>query len=312
MTTLVTGATGFLGRHLVGLLVAEGAEVRALVRPATPAALPEGVEVVRGDVTDASALHRAAEGCERVYHLAGVVSHRSRDLELLRRVNVEATTALLGALEPGARLVHVSSVATLGPVDGPEQRADERSHNGVAGLPYAETKRAGELAALEAAADGADVVVANPGFLLGPGDDNRVSTWPVSAYLTGRLRFTTAGGLSFVDARDVARGLIALAERGRAGERTILASERGNLGWGDFFALVGRVSGVRRRMVHLPVRAARLGAHVVPWPASADEVTAATRWWFVSPAKAERELGFTTRPLEETIADTIAEHRRRT
>lgn len=311
MTILVTGATGFLGRHLVALLAEQGVRLRALVRAGTdPGPLrARGVEIVRGDVGDDDAVRAAAAGCERVFHLAGVVSHRRRDLPLLRAVNVEGTRRLLAAVEPGARVVHVSSVAAVGPVPSPERRADERHElpGAAADLPYAWTKRAGELAALEAASAGADVVVANPGFLLGPGDVHRVSTWPVFAYLAGRLRFTTAGGLSFVDARDVARGLVALADRGRAGERTILAAEAGNLGWDAFFALVAEVSGVRRRSVRLPASLAVRAAAAAPWLVHADEVRAASHWWFCDGSKAERELGFRARPLAETVADTLAD-----
>lgn len=310
MTTLVTGATGFLGRHLVALLAAQGGHVHALLREGTdPGPLPElGVEVVRGALLDEASLQGAAAGCDRVFHLAGVVSHRRRDVPVLRAVNVEGTRRLLAAVEPGARVVHVSSVAAVGPVASPEARADERHElpAWAAAFPYAGTKREGELVALEAARAGVDVVVANPGFLLGPGDVYRVSTWPVSAYLAGRIRFTTPGGLSFVDARDVAGGLVTLAERGRAGERTILAGEGGNLEWDAFFALVAKVSGIRRLTVRLPRRAALSAATVVPWLVRPDEVRAAAHWWFYDAAKAERELGFTTRPLAETIADTIA------
>jgi dihydroflavonol-4-reductase len=310
VTTLVTGATGFLGRHLVELLVARGDRVRALVRSAGDGELRrQGVEIARGDVRDADAVRAAAAGCERVFHLAGVVSHRRRDLELLRAVNVEATRALLAAVEPGTRVVHVSSVAAVGPVEMPDERADETHRSPlVETLPYARTKREAEQAVLDAVAGGADAVIASPGFLLGPGDVHRVSTWPVSAYVAGKLRFTTPGGLSFVDARDVAQGLVALAERGRAGERTILTADAGNLDWDDFFALVADVSGKRRRTVRLPARLAVAAATVVPWPVHADEVRAASHWWFCTAAKARRELGFTARPLADTLADTLSDH----
>jgi len=174
-------------------------------------------------------------------------------------------------------------------------------------FPYAAAKRESELVALAAARSGRDVVIANPGFLLGPGDVNRVSTWPVFAYVDGKLRFTTDGGLAFVDARDVARGLVALARNGRSGERTILASEQGNLSWDSFFELVSEQAGIRRRTVRLPAGAAVAAACVVPRPVCADEVRAASNWWFASGAKAARELGFSCRPLAETVADTIAD-----
>ena len=309
MTTLVTGATGFLGRHLVELLAPRDAELRILARREADvrAAKQLGAEVFDGDVTDSDVLRRATFECDRIYHLAGVVSHRRRDRALLQAVNVEGTRRLLAAAEPTARIVHVSSVSAIGPVAAPHERADE-AHVFPAdaeGLPYADSKRAGERLALECAARGRDVVVANPGFLLGPGDVHRVSTWPVHAYLAGRVRFTTAGGLAFVDARDVAQGLIALADRGRSGERTILASDAGNLTWDEFFALVARVANIRRRTVNLPHAAARAAARLAPWLVAPDEVRAAAHWWFVTSKKAEGELAFTTRPLAETIADTL-------
>jgi len=312
VTTLVTGATGFLGQHLARLLVDRGDRVRVLARPgAPPGALRElDAEIVEGDVREGGDLQKATAGCELVFHLAGIVSHERRRLPEMRAVNVDATRRLLASVEPTARVVHVSSVAAIGPASSPHRPADEDQEfpAAAARLPYAATKREGELLALEAAAAGLDVVVANPGFLLGPGDLHRVSTWPVLAYLAGKLRFTTRGGLSFVDVRDVARGLVALADRGRAGERTILTAEAGNLGWPAFFELIASVSGLRRRTVPLPATLA-VAAAALPGPVSPDQVRAASNWWFYTPAKAERELGFRTRPLAETIADTIADHR---
>jgi len=113
-----------------------------------------------------------------------------------------------------------------------------------------------------------------------------------------------------VDARDVARGLVALAGRGRAGERYILTSGEGNLSWPAFFRRVGEVTGVRRTMVRLPPSIAAAGARVVPWPVKPGEVRAATLWWFYDAGKASSELGFATRPLEETIAATAAHYLR--
>jgi nucleoside-diphosphate-sugar epimerase len=311
VTTLVTGATGFLGRHLVDLLATGQDQIRALVRKGIDEAWlrERGVDVVRGDVCDDGTVRTAASGCGLVFHLAGIVSHRGRDLDAMRAVNVGGTRRLLAAVEAGARVVHVSSVAAIGPVGSPELRADEQHEfpAAAARLPYACTKREAEQVVLEAVREGANAVIANPGFLLGPGDVYRVSTWPVFAYLAGRLRFTTAGGLAFTDARDVAQGLVALARLGRPGERTILTGEPGNLSWDAFFALVADVSGVRRRTVRLPAPVATGLAVAVPWVVRPDEVRAAAHWWFCDPAKAERELGFGTRPLAETVADTIAD-----
>jgi dihydroflavonol-4-reductase len=288
--------------------------VRALVRAGGDArALTAlGVRVVTGDICDPVAVRAAAADCSLVFHLAGVVSHRRRDLPLLRRVNVGGTRVVLASAEPAARIVHVSSLAAVGPAAAPDRPADEQHPfpPEAAALPYAATKHEAEVVAQTAAAGGTDVVIANPSFLLGPGDVHRVSTWPVSAYIAGRLRFTVPGGLSFVDARDVAAGLLALAARGRAGERTILGRRDGNVDWDAFFAAVSRAAGVRRAQVRLPARAAVAAATLAPWLVAPDEVRAARHWWFCEPRKAERELAFEARPLAETVEDTIADHRR--
>ena len=129
----------------------------------------------------------------------------------------------------------------------------------------------------------------------------------VERYLKGVIRFVVEGGLSFFDVRDAAAGLVELEERGRAGERTILTNRAGNMPLRDFYARVGRISGVSRRQVLVPVGVAVPLARLAPWVAHADEVEAVANWWFYDPATAERELGFTGRPIDETIADTAAQ-----
>ncbi len=312
MPTLVTGATGFLGGHLVPLLLERDADVRAFVRPGTEDAELRllGVEIARGELFDDDAFRRAAHGCEVVVHLAGVLGYERRDRERQWRVNVDGVRAALAAAEAEARFVHVSSVAAVGPADSPDRPATEahaypaRADRFV----YPETKREGEKLVLEAAAAGRDALVANPGFLIGPGDRYRASTWPVMRYLQGTLRLLVEGGLSFVDARDAALGVAALVDGGRAGERTILTSREGNLSHQAFFDRVGEVTGVQRRQLVVPAGVAVAGARLVRWPVRPGEVAAAANWWFYDPAKAERDIGFTTRPLDETIAATAAQY----
>jgi dihydroflavonol-4-reductase len=311
MRVFLTGATGFIGRHLIPLLVARGDEVVALVRPRTEAGWLEalGVRVVRGEIIAGDG-RAAAAGAELVFHLAGRVSHEPHERDQLRAANVESVRRVLEVVPGDARIVHVSSVSAIGPAPAPNRPATEEQE-----LPawaerylYAVTKREGERVALEAAAAGRDVVVANPGFLLGPDDVYGVSTWPVRRYLQGTLRIHEPGGLSHVDARDVAAGLVALAERGRSGDRTILTNREGNLSHEELFQRVAAATGVRRRMIGLSPRVAALGARLVPWPVKPGEVRAAAHWWFYDPAKAERELRFTTRPIDETIRDTADQY----
>lgn len=318
MITLVTGATGYLGVDLVRALRAQGRDVRALARSDAGAARLDGLgaEVVHGDVTVPDSLGPAVAGVSRVFHLAGVVAHRAREDDRLRSVNVDGARNTLAACRAAGveRVVFVSSVAAVGPAATPAHPRDEGAWmiDGDDGRPdfrYARSKAAGEQLALEAAADGLDVVVANPGFAIGPGDVHRVSSWPVEEYLRGRLRFTIDGGLSYVDTRDIATGLLLTEERGRTGERYILTNDDGNLSHRDFFARVGSVTGKPRRQLHLSKDLARpllrAGTALrLPLPLDTDELASSSRWWFYTAAKARRELGFETRPVDDTIRDT--------
>ena len=312
MKTLVAGATGFLGRHLVPRLVERGDAVRALVRPQTNASWLEelGVDVVRGLPIDAEDVRRAARECEVVFNATGLVSYERKDLPRLREANVETVRALLAGMERGARLVHVSSLAAVGPSSSPDRLAteDQPFPEVARSIPYSATKREAEEAVLRAVDGGLDAVVANPSVAFGPDDVHRSSTWPVEQYVRGRIRLLVRGGTANVDVRDVARGLVALAERGRTGERYILTAPDANLAWREFFAVVAHVTGVRRRTVVVPGPVASAGALLVRWPVAPGRVRAARLWWFASPAKAGRELGFTTRPFAETIAETAAQY----
>ena len=292
MRVFVTGATGFLGRHLLPLLVERGDDIVALVRPPTDAGWLErlGARVVRGELLGGDAAP-AARGAELVFHLAGVVAHERRDLPRLVRANVEGVRLALEAAPPDRPATE-------------EQPFPARAER----FPYAATKREGEAVARAAADRGRDIVIACPGFLLGPDDVYGISTWPVRRYLEGTLRIHERGGLSHVDARDVAVGLLALAERGRSGERTILTNRDGNLSHEELYERIAAVTGVRRRTVGLPPRVAAVGATLVPWPVKPGEVRAAANWWFFDPAKAERELDWAPRPLDETIRDTAAQY----
>jgi dihydroflavonol-4-reductase len=313
VTTLVTGGTGFIGRSVVRLLRERGEEVDALVRAGSDATPLEdlGARIVRGDVLAAEDVRRAAADAGRIVHLAGLVAYERRDVPRLRALNVDSVANVVAALSEGARLVHVSSVAAIGPAPARDRPATEEQPwpDRANAYPYPASKRAGEQVALAAAAQGKDVVVASPAFVLGAGDVNRSSTFAVWRYLQGTLRIHTPGGLSYVHVDDVAAGILAVADRGRAGERYALANRDGNLSHEDFFRRIGEVTGERRRMVGLPHALAVGGAQVLRWPIRPGEVRSATNWWFYDQAKAERELGYVNRPLDETIAETVADYR---
>src|SRR5262245_38566728 len=204
MLTLVTGATGYLGVETVRQLRAQGRDVRAMVRSwdSEQRLSGTGAMTVLGDVTQPDTLPAALEGVSRVYHMAGVVGHRASDEARLQLVNVHGARNLLDAAAAAGveRVVFTSSVGAMGPASTPEHPRSEAhslldGDDGRGDFRYSRSKAQGEALALEAAADGLDVVIVNPGFVIGPGDVHRVSSWPIEEYLRGTLRFTIRGGL---------------------------------------------------------------------------------------------------------------------
>jgi dihydroflavonol-4-reductase len=311
---LVTGATGFMGRALVARLLEEGRAVRVMERRPSDAFDGLTVESVIGDVTQPETLLAACDGAEAVFNLAGVLSYDAKDEARLQAVNVDGLASLLAAARQAGsgRVVQVSSVAGIGYTDDPARPQSEASPfpEGALRNRYARSKRLGEEVVSRAAADGQDVVVVCPGFLLGPGDVNRINTFVVEEYLRGFLRTTVKGGLSSVDVRDVAHGLVAAERLGVSGRRYILTSEDGNLRHRAFFALAGEVDGKRRRTFELPsallIAGARFGRAVrLPVPLSPEEIEAACNWWFFTPARAMDELGFRPRPVREAMEATV-------
>jgi dihydroflavonol-4-reductase len=310
-TVLVTGATGFLGAHVTRALVARGDDVRVAVRASSKrAGLAElGVQVVTADVTDRRSMRRALRGADRVYHVAGTTNLRLPAAELFRLNALGTRTVLEAALAEGVeRAVHVSSVAAIGPAP-PHGTADERQvRAGPLGIPYADSKLAAETEALRVAARGLDVVIACPAHVLGRGDERRSSTDVVRRFLLGRIPAYVDGAINVVDVEDVAAGLLLIEERGASGERYILGNR--NYTWQRFFAELTRLSGVEPPALRLPLPLALAAAEAAqrlpgPTPLTPSEVRAAGQWWTYRSGRARRELGWTTRPHEDTVEATV-------
>jgi dihydroflavonol-4-reductase len=315
---LITGATGFLGRHLVEQLA--GSEpLRLLVRPPAADAVagrlaaagaPE-VAVVSGDVTSRDDVRRAMDGVRRVYHLAGFVSRNPKDDELLYRVHVEGTRNVCeAALAQGVeKLVLVSSSGTV--AVGPEPFAhDENSGYKVAIVrewPYYLSKIYAEKMAFQHHQQrGLPVVVVNPALLLGPGDERGTSTADVRLFLEGKVLAMPLGGMSFVDARDTAAGLIAAMRNGRPGERYLLGGP--NWTFRRIIEELARITGRRpprlQPSFHVQLWSGRL---LRPFIAGLDEATIrmSALFWYVNSRKARDELGFSARDPLETLAETV-------
>ena len=317
--TLVTGATGFLGRHLVTQLREAGHSVNALCRGNDPALTALGVDVVRGDVLDATTVRAAADGCDTLYHCAGLVSRLPEDAEALYRVHVDGTKVTLDAARAAGikRVVLASTSGVVAVTKSPDEVRDEQAETPMdllASWPYYRSKLFAEKAGLDRSGPGFEVVAVNPTLLLGPGDDRGSSTGDVVKFLEKKVPFVPAGGLSFVDARDAAAAMILAMERGRAGERYLVSAA--NMTIEAFFSRLARISGVPAPRLKVPrsMTLARLGAGLMeraarhlPQVEIVDRVSAEMSqcFWYVNAAKARSELGWAPRDPGDTLADTV-------
>jgi dihydroflavonol-4-reductase len=302
---LVTGAAGFIGRHVVAELAAAGWEVRAYDRRAQGDA--------GGDILDRDALLRAMSGCDAVFHLAAIYSYSRAQAGAMHTVNVEGTRAVLDAAARAGvrRVVHTSSCATCGPVAGRAATEADSPPSWELAVPYKRTKLEAERLALAAARDGLDVVVVNPTTPVGPGDRGPTPTGKMVADVArGRARaYLRGGALNVVAVQDAAAGHVRAFEHGRRGERYLLGGE--NLSLREVFATVARAAGRPAPRIGVPwavaYAAARAGDAALravgrePSLLVVDEVRLARLPMAFDDAKARRELGHTSRPAREAL-----------
>ncbi len=318
----VTGGTGLIGSFLLEALRARGLAVRALHRGAVPTAGPGGVEWVAGDLLDTDLLRATlTPDVTHVFHCAGLVSYAPQDENLLLRVNVEGTAAIVNACleRPGIRLAHVSSVAALGG-PGPTSVAGPSGAHlvtetstwdlGAAHPAYATSKYLGELEVWRGVAEGLSAVIVNPSVVLGPGDWHRSST-RLLRYAHQQHRFYTQGLVNFVDVRDVVAQLLALAldQPARSGERYILSAQA--LPLADFFRQAAAAMQRRPPTVAVPNWAAEIiwrleHARAVITGArpliTKDTARAGRQPILYGHAKVQSATGLGFRPLSDTLA----------
>lgn len=320
-TYLITGATGFLGRAVLQLLLAHSCRILALVMDKDPLAytIPENVTVFCGDLTDKDTLRSffAAGGdnfC--VLHCAGIVSVASKPDEAIYRVNVQGTQNIIDlCCEFGAeKLVYVSSVHAIPEKPAPETitEPDRFAPDEILG-DYGKSKSMATALVLEAAQSGLNASVVLPSGILGPGDLARGNmTRMLLAFCRGRLPLGVKGGYDFVDVRDVAVGVLACAERGKAGECYILSGHYTTIQ--DMFSLTASQLGRKAPKFCVSATLASCAAPVFekiaqlrgerPFFTPYSIAVLRSNGHF-SNAKAVGALGFHARPLRETLQSMI-------
>jgi len=230
MTTLVTGAAGFLGSHVTRQLVARGEDVRVLMRPSSSnraiSDLP--LEYVTGDLRDAASLDRAMAGMKRVFHVAAdyrLWAKRSHDIY---DSNVGGTKNLLAAAKRAGieQLIYTSTVATIA-VDRPElpnESTDAKLEEMIGH--YKRSKWMAEQEVLQAATEGLPVIVAMPTTPVGPWDWKPTPTGKIILdFLNGKMPGYVETGLNFVGVEECAAGHLLVAEKGKVGERYLFCAE---------------------------------------------------------------------------------------
>jgi dihydroflavonol-4-reductase len=317
MIVAVTGATGHIGANLVRALIRQRRQVRALVHNNQGALDGLDVELAQGDVSDPYTLYRAFTGAEVVYHLAALISLSMNDWPAVETVNVTGTRNVVEAcLKCGVRrLVHFSSIHALVqeplniPVDELRPLVDSRGCP-----PYDRSKAAGEKEVREGIEQGLDAVILNPTAVIGPHDYQPSHLGEVLlAMARGRLPAMVQGGFDWVDARDVVQGAIQAEQKAPIGAKYLLSGHWATVQ--DLARVTEEILGTPAPRFVCPAWLARSSAPAV---SVFNQLTRNRQLYTsvsiralarcnhnISHERATRELGYSPRPLRETLANTF-------
>jgi dihydroflavonol-4-reductase len=317
---LVTGAAGFIGSHVVRELLAENKEVRCLIRPGENTRNLKGLDVekVQGDILKASAVEKALDGVDTVFHLAAIYSIWMKDWSRIYEVNIQGSRNVLWSClrKDVEKVVFTSSIAAIGIEPGEALSNEDTPFNQYTlGNHYVLTKYLSQQEALGFAKNGLQVVVVNPCLPFGPMDMAPTPTGQIIVdILKGVNRAFFNGGINVIDVRDVAKGHVLAAKKGRAGRLYILGNR--NIAMEEFLRLVCRVAGFDGRMLlKMPVPLMKAGTAGLKWlsdnvtrkpPLSTpSEIAYASQYLYFDNARAVRELGLTFSPVEDSLKDSI-------
>jgi dihydroflavonol-4-reductase len=317
MTTLVTGAAGFLGSHVARQLVARGDDVRVLVRASSSnrAISDLSLEYVTGDLRDAASLERAMNGVQRVFHVAADYRLWAKHPQDIYDSNVGGTKNLLEAAKRAGvgQLIYTSTVATIA-VDRPElpNEFTETKLEQMIGH-YKRSKWMAEQEALKAAKEGMPVIVAMPTTPVGPWDWKPTPTGKIILdFLNGKMPGYVETGLNFVGVEDCAAGHLLVSEKGKLGERYLLGAE--NLTLKEVLDALAKITGLRAPGMKIPHGVA-LGVAYVESTFSrligkepgipVEGVKIARHKMFVDASRAPRELGFQPGPVAAALERAV-------
>lgn len=318
MRVFITGATGFIGANLVRLLLQQGYEVRALVRPTSRLDNLQGldVEIVKGDLNDPD-LWQLMVGCQVLFHVAAHYSLWQCDRAQLYHHNILGTRNVLAAARKAniERTVYTSSVAAIGVGVPPGTIVDETHQSPLDKLVghYKKSKFLAEQEAWKAVEAGLDVVVVNPSSPIGPLDIKPTPTGDIILrFLRRQMPFYVDTGLNFIDVRDVAWGHLLALEKGRKGDRYILGHQ--NLTLKQLLDQLAKLTGLKAPQstvpAWLPLSVAWIDERILaplgkPPSVPLDGVRMAKHPMYYDASKAVRELGLPQTPLTVSLKDAV-------
>ncbi len=316
---IITGAAGHLASTIIRYLRNTDCLIRGLILPSEEGTDDRQVTYYKGDVTKPESLDGIFSDTECneviVIHAAGLISIHEGESPLLNRVNVGGPKNIIAQCvrHHVKRLVYVSSVHAIPEKDNRDglTEAAAFSKDSVTGA-YAKTKAEATEMVLEAARNGLDAVVVHPSGIIGPYDDgSNYMVQLIQMYISGKLPAGVLGGYDFVDVRDVAKGCIAAAEKGVAGECYILSNRYFSVK--ELLECVRRIAGGRKK-IYLPICVARFFAPLFEWCARVTNSRPLyTRYALHTLShgghfchdKATAALGYHPRAIEETVRDTV-------
>ncbi len=315
---VITGASGHLGNNLVRTLLKSKRKIRCLVLEGESLTPLRGldVETVKGDIRDVNSLYRAFKDAEIVYHLASVISLLPRGIKLMREVNVTgAMNVAETCLDLGIRrLIYTSSIHALAePVSG--GILDERMPCDPKQIPmaYSKTKAEGTLEVLKVIDKGLDGVIMMPTGIIGPYDfkPSEIGQMLID-YVSGKISVRIKGGYDFVDVRDVALAHMLAAEKGRTGEKYILSGHW--ISVDEIMKEVSALTGVPLPRWKIPAKLISAIGHIFTAYSmvtgakvliNQNSIGTLRDNLTISSTKAQKELGYTPRPIRKSIRDTL-------
>jgi len=315
MKIFLTGASGFLGRHLISYLEDSSHEIVAMTRSSSS---DLGVTTHVGDIVTDDGLVKAMRGCDWLVHAAGRVSHDPANAQALWDVHVKGSKRVIESARSAGikKIVYISTSGVVAVSDDPNLVANETSptpRHLIKNWPYYRSKLYAEEYVLSQNSEDLPIVSLNPSLLLGPGDaPDGPSTSAIRLFLEGRVPLAPPGGLSFVDVRDIPQAIDLAFERGVGGQRYLLGSA--NMTFTEFYQRLSRISGLPAPTATMPLLTRRLIGWVPGWKRfgvsigvdlSREDLDMSCHTWYLDHAKAHEVLGWLPRDPQATLEDTV-------